>query len=232
MAKFSTAPCQGHLRALLRAFAYCKKHLTSMIVFDPTPRDFSHITWDGVDWIEFYPDAVKTGEGIPANAPPPRGAAVQLTMFCDASHATDLVTRRSTTGIIFFMNGAPIKWYSKRQNTIKSSTSGSEFVALKIAVEMNDGLRYKLRMFGVPIKGPTNGFCDNESVVRNTTVPESTLQKKHNSIAYHKCRESVALGAIRIKHEQGKFNCSDILTKFLPAPAHVQCSRCIMYNGR
>ena len=232
MAKFSTAPRQGHLKGLLRAFAYCKKHITSMIVFDPMPRDFSNITWDGVDWVEFYPDAVRTGECIPSNAPPPRGIPVQLTMFCDASHATDLVTRRSTTGILFFMNGAPIKWYSKRQNTIESSTFGSEFVALKIAVEMNDGLRYKLRMFGIPIDGPTNGFCDNESVVRNTTVPESTLQKKHNSIAYHKCRESVALGAIRIKHERGKFNCSNILTKFLPAPAHVQCSRCIMHNGR
>ena len=87
-------------------------------------------------------------------------------------------------------------------------------------------------MFGIPLEGPTNGFCDNENAVRNTTVPESTLQKKHNSIAYHKCRESVALSAIRIKHERGKFNCSDILTKFLPAPAHVQCSRCIMYNRR
>lgn len=232
MAKFSTAPREGHLRAVIRTFAYCKKHITSMIVFDPTPRNFAGITWDGVDWAEFYPDAVTEGEGIPPNAPEPRGNPVHLTMFCDASHATDLVTRRSTTGILFFLNGAPIKWYSKRQNTIESSTFGSEFVALKIAVEMNDGLRYKLRMFGIPLDGPTNGFCDNESVVRNTTVPESTLQKKHNSIAYHKCRESVALGAIRIKHERGKFNCSDILTKFLPAPAHVQCSRCIMYNRR
>ena len=147
------------------------------------PRDFSAITWDGVDWIEFYPDAVRTGEGIPSNAPPPQGAPVQLAMFWDASHTTDLVTRRSTTGILFFINGAPIKWYSKQQNTIESSTFGSEFVALRIAVQMNDGLRYKLRMFGIPLDGPTNGFCGNESVVRNTNIPESTLQKKHNSIA-------------------------------------------------
>ncbi len=130
------------------------------------------------------------------------------------------------------MNGAPIKWYSKRQSTIKSSTFGSEFVVLKFATEMNDGLRYKLRMFGIPLDGPTNGFCDNESVVCNATIPESTLQKKHNSIAYHKCRKSVEHGALLIKHERCNFNCSDILTKFLPAPVHVQCSRCIMYNRR
>jgi hypothetical protein len=123
-----------------------------MIVFDPNPKDFSNITWDGVDWSEFYPDAEKLGEAIPANAPSPRGNAVLLNMFCDVSHATDLITRRSTTGILFFMNGAPVKWYTKRQNTIESSTFGSKCVALKIAVEMNDGLRYKIRMFGIPLE--------------------------------------------------------------------------------
>ena len=61
-----------------------------MIVFDAHAKDFSDVTWDSVDWSEFHPDAVKLGEAIPSNAPRPRGNAVQLNMFCDASHATDL----------------------------------------------------------------------------------------------------------------------------------------------
>jgi hypothetical protein len=56
---------------------------------------------------------------------------------------------------------------------------------MKNTVEMIEALRYKLRMFGVPIEGPTNVFCDNEAVCKNTTRPESTLTKKHHSIAYH-----------------------------------------------
>jgi hypothetical protein len=162
--------------------------------------------------------------------PEPKGEPVQINMFCDAAHATDLVTRRSTTGIIFFINGTPITWYSKRQNTIESSTFGSEFVALKIATEMNEALRYKLRMFGLDIDGPTNVFCDNKSVVTNVTNPESTLNKKHNAIAYHKVRESVAMQAIRVKHEAGKDNCSDVLTKFLSREAHYACCACIMHR--
>lgn len=126
------------------------------------------------DWKEYYPDAF---EAIPTNAPPPRGHAVQINMFCDASHATDLITRRSTTGIIIFIQGTPILWYSKRQNTIESSTFGSEFVAMKIATEMVEGLRYRLRMMGVPIDGPVNTLCDNDSVVKNVTNPASTLKK-------------------------------------------------------
>jgi hypothetical protein len=68
---------------------------------------------------------------------------------------------------------------------IESSTFGSEFVSMKIAMEMNAALRYKLRMMGVPIEGPSNTFGDNSSVVKNVTLPESTLHKRHNSIAYH-----------------------------------------------
>jgi hypothetical protein len=92
-------------------------------------------------------------------------------------------------------------WYSKRQNTVETSTFGSEFVAMRIAVELVESLRYKLRMFGVPIEGPTNVFCDNEAVTENAIFPESTLKKKHNAIAYHRTREAVAAGTIRVTKE-------------------------------
>jgi hypothetical protein len=42
---------------------------------------------------------------------------------------------------------------------------------MKICTEMVEGLCYKLRMFGIPIRGPANIFCDNEAVVKNATVP-------------------------------------------------------------
>jgi len=51
-------------------------------------------------------------------------------------------------------------------------------------------------MFGIPIEGPSNGFCDNENVIKKVTRPEFISQKKHNAIAYHKVRECVASGAI------------------------------------
>ena len=61
---------------------------------------------------------------------------------------------------------------------------------------MNDDLRYKLRMMGVPIEGPTNVYCDNEAVVSNSSLAESTLKKKHLSVSYHKTRKCGAKGAV------------------------------------
>ena len=54
-----------------------------------------------------------------------------------------------------------ITWYRKRQNTVETSTFGSEIIALRIAVELVEALRYKLQMFEVTMKGPAWIFCDD-----------------------------------------------------------------------
>ena len=133
----------------------------------------------------------------------------------DASHADDMRNWWRQTGILIFLNKAPIIWYSKKQNTVETSTFSSEFIAMKTAVELVESLRYKLRMFGIPIEAPTNLFCDNEAVYKNVSLPESTLEKKHNSIAYHKSREAVAAGTVRVAKEGTTTNLSDLFTKTL-----------------
>ena len=120
------------------------------------------------------------------------GESVDINTFVDADHAGNKVTRRSHTGILIYCNMAPVVWFSKKQNTIESSTFGSEFIALKIATELIEGLRYKLQMFGVPLSGPARIFCDNKLVLINSSHPDSALKKKHCSIAYHKVREAIA----------------------------------------
>ena len=124
--------------------------------------------------------------------PAPRGQTFSTHCFVDSDHAANTVTRRSQAGLLLFGNRAPVTWFSKRQNTVEMSTYGSEFIAMKIAEEHMEALRYKLRMFGIPMEGPTNVFCDNEAVFKNTSIPDSTLKKKHTSICYHRAREAVA----------------------------------------
>ena len=98
--------------------------------------------------------------------------------FVDASHAANKVNRKSHTVYIIFANRAPIVWYSKHPNTVESSTFTSEFIAMKTCMERIIGVRFKLRMFGIPLSGPTDVLCDNQSVVNNTSKSESTLKKR------------------------------------------------------
>jgi hypothetical protein len=61
-------------------------------------------------------------------------------------------------------------------------------------------------MFGVPVDDATNIFCDNEAVYKNTSLPESTLNKKHHAVAYHRCREAVVAQTVRVAKERGYDN--------------------------
>ena len=76
-------------------------------------------------------------------------------------------------------------------------------------------LRYKLRMFGIPIRGPASVLCDNQGVVKNASLPESALSKRHNAINYNVVREAVAAGIIRVGKEDGTTNLADAFTKIL-----------------
>ena len=84
-------------------------------------------------------------------------------------------------------------------------------------MEYITALWFKLRMFRIPFEGPTNVLYDNESVVKNSPILSSILNKKHSSIAYHSVRWSVAAGVIRMAWIDGKYDLADAMTKRLSA---------------
>ncbi len=121
----------------------------------------------------------------------------------------------SQTGILLCLKKAPILWYSKLLKTMETSFFGSEFVVLRVATEMIKGMRYKLRKMGIPMEGPAIVLIDNETFMKNSTIPSSTLQRKHNAICYHFEREAVASSILRIAHIPTDQNLADMLTKML-----------------
>ena len=210
----------GHLLQACNIFKYLGKYSNSNLILDPT---YWNVNWTDEN-NEYHPRKLAKATSqpypdskieYPPNMPSPRGMPVVISVFVDADHAGNTKTRRSYTGIIVNINSAPILWYSKRQNTVETSTFGSEIIALKIAVDMIQSLVYKLRMFGVLIGEKTRVFCDKMSVVNSGTKPDCRLKKKHNLIAFHKIREAVASGEILIYYERSNTNVADLLTKVL-----------------
>ena len=208
MSSYAAAPRVGHLEAMFHMFAYLKSHNRSKMVFDSTYVPMQE--QPKPDWTKFYGD-VK--EELPPDMPQPRGKPVQMTTYEDSDHAGDKLNRRSRTGVLMYCNRSPIAWKSVKQLSVETSSFGSEFTALRTAVELSLGFRYKLRMMGVPIDGPIYIKGDNMSVITNSSVPESMLKKKSNSIAFHFCREESAKGTVVISYEPTQTNLADMLTK-------------------
>ena len=143
----------------------------------------------------------------------PRGMGFIVSSNADADHAADTTTRRSRTGFLVYLNSALIHWNSKNQTSVKSSSFVSMFTAMKQCTEYIRGLRYKLRMMGIPVIGPAYIKGDNQSVLCNTSIPDSTLKKKSQSIAYHFVREGVARDEWRTAYVNTNENPADLLTK-------------------
>ena len=120
-------------------------------------------------------------------------------------------------------------WYSKKQGSVETSSFGSEMVAMKTAVELSIGLRYKLKMMGVPVEGPVYIKADNMSVISNASIPESMLKKKSQSIAYHYIRETSARKVIYVTYEPSETNLSDCLTKIQNAPVRDRLIKRILF---
>ena len=114
---------------------------------------------------------------IPDDIPNPRGKTMSMHCVEYADHASKKVTCPSQTGILILCNQAPIMWLSKKQNSVQTLTFRSKFTAIKLTVELVIAFRYKLRMFGVPLEGPTDMFCDNKAVFNNTSTPNSVVRK-------------------------------------------------------
>ena len=209
-------PREGHLDQIFNIFAYLKRNHNSEMIFDPSDPDIDQSLFDRKDWTasEF---GLTLEEVLPPNMPTPRGMGFVMRAFVDADHAGDSITRRSRTGFLIYLNSAPIYWMSKKQTSVETSSFGSEFIAMKQCTEYIRGLRYKLRMMGIPCDDPTFVFGDNQSVLANTTAPDSTLKKKSQSIAYHFVREGVARDEWRTAYVNTHLNPADLLTKTLPS---------------
>jgi hypothetical protein len=220
-------PRVGHLEAVYHIFAYLMKHDKSRIVFDPADPIIDDQQFLEVDWTELYGDMV---EELPPRMPEPLGNPINISVFVDANHAGNAVTRRLHSGILIHLQNAPIIWQSRQQNTVEMSTFGSEFVALRTARDLVVALRYKLRMLGIPLTGPACVFCDNQGVVKNTCVPESVLSKKHTAVNYHAVREAAASKILIVGNEDGTSNLADLFTKSLTTEKRKALLSSILFN--
>jgi hypothetical protein len=131
MGRFNMSPREDHLKAVTRILTYLKTFPKGRLIVDTSYQVHSvYPVEDHPNWKDFYPDAV---EEIPNYLSMSKGLKVRMTVYVDADHAHNLVTRRSITVLIRMLNNTPIRWVSKGQKKVETSTYVSELVASRIA---------------------------------------------------------------------------------------------------
>ena len=220
LARFQTEPREKHLEAAERVFGYLRYNTNFEIRIDHQrvklpPGSVGLDKSIQADIKHNYEYAV---EQRSSRDPTPRGVEIPTTIFVDSDWGAAQNGRRSVTGALICAGSTPIRCISKRQSSVETSTYAAEFAAARTAVEAAIGLRLLLRSMGVPVTEPTAILVDNLAVVQSSTRFASPLKKKHVSIAYHRCRESVAAEIVTFSHVRSVDNLADLLTKALPGP--------------
>ena len=217
MSRFRAAPRQGHLERLKQIYTYVIRTRDYVNRFRVVEPDYSFLPEQNFDWTHtVYGHVHKI---IPHDIPDPLGNSVAATTTVDANLNHCLATGRSLTGCLHFC-----KPYCDRFIFKKVSNSGNcyiwiRIVASKTATELVIDLRNTLRYLGVPVKTKSYLFGDNRSVVTSSTLPHSTLGKRHNILAYHRVREAIAPDILTYHWIQTGYNLSDMLTKHWDHPS-------------
>ena len=194
-----------------RLYEYLAKTKHFVIRYRTKGPGYSHLPKQEYEWTRTVHGNVK--EEIPEDIPKPLGKRVITTTVLDANLLHDIVTGKSVTAVLHFVNTATTDWFSKRQATVETATYGSEFVAETTATEQIMDLRNTLRYRGVPIMTKAYMFGDNKSVVMSSTIPQSILNKRHNTLSYHRVREAIAANILEFHWCSSSQNRSDILSK-------------------
>ena len=222
LARYLMASCEGHLMiALKQLLGYLRKHPDGQILIDPNPMDHSEglkkfTAYD--NWCEFYPDAK---EEMPPDQPIPRIKKAHITIYVDADHAQDQVTRRTVTGVILFVNGTPLRWISKRQKTVETSTYGSELVAARIAVKQTcDGISVLVENVRCRSRWPMHAvqwqhFSHSEHHHPKSATQEKAQRYRQPSSSWMCCSWDMSF----FPHVDLVSNLADFLTKPLGAVA-------------
>jgi hypothetical protein len=164
------------------------------------------------DWSSSVYGDVK--EIIPTDIPAPKGKNVILShYFFDANLYHHMVTGRTVTAILHFLNQTLMDWYSKKQATVETATFDTEFIAARTTIDQIVDLRMTLHYLGVPIREKSYVFGDNKTVIDASSTPHAKLHKTHNALSFHHVREAVASKYVTIFHLPGEYNPADILSK-------------------
>jgi Reverse transcriptase (RNA-dependent DNA polymerase) len=136
--------------------------------------------------------------------------------YCDSDWAFDLDTRKSCTGEVWLLAGAPIIASSKLQGCVALSSTQAEYQAASAACRDALWLRQLLSDLGRARLATTLTLrADNEGAIALTQSPAHHDRSKHIDVVHHFVRELVERRIVHFVRVATADNVADLLTKSL-----------------
>ena len=139
----------------------------------------------------------------------PQSPGIQI--FTDASHASDIDTRRSVSGIVVKHAGNTVFWKVCFQSIVSHSSSESELMALDKGATIGQYIKWLTVSMGVKHSPPIRIFVDNAACIDMTRSPVQPGRNLHVHARFFYVRDFVRDGEYEIRHLRTDRQLSDVL---------------------
>ena len=135
----------------------------------------------------------------------------------DASFADNTADRKSSQGYIMTLFGGPIAWRANKQDTVTTSSTEAELLALSQTAKEAIFLSRLLKAMTLKLYEPLTIDCDNTQTLRLITEDAAKLITKlrHIDIHQHWLRQEYAERRVHFRWRSTKEMIADGLTKVL-----------------
>ncbi|KAK6146430.1 hypothetical protein DH2020_020299 [Rehmannia glutinosa] len=136
----------------------------------------------------------------------------KLIGYSDSDYAGCRVDWKSTSGTCQMLGNRLVSWFSKKQNSISTSTTEAEYIAAGSYCAQVLWMRQQLRDYDVEEK-EIPIMCDNTSAIAITQNPVLHSRTKHIDARYHFIRDHVEKKDITLEYISTDKQLADIFTK-------------------
>lgn len=135
----------------------------------------------------------------------------------DADWASDEKDRKSISGYCFYFLHSLVSWSSRKQRTVSTSSTESEYYALTNTFKEAIWLRLFLSLVKLPLPSPFPILCDNQSTCTIANTDSISSRTKHIDVRHHFIREHLNNGSFTTIWVPTGDMTADIFTKPLPS---------------
>ena len=138
--------------------------------------------------------------------------------------------RKSISGFLFRAYGSPFSWLSKKQTTVATSTTESEYTTLYQTALQAKWISQLLEEIGFPLPQPLEIYSDSTAAISIAKGQSTHSKSKHFDVKLHKVRELVERNIIAIMYCRSQDNHTDVFTKQLPRDAFLEVIDCFGFD--
>ena len=110
---------------------------------------------------------------------------MELQAYADSDYASNIESRKSTSGFVLTLGNGPITWASRAQKTVAQSTTEAEYIALAECVKDVLWAQQMLRDLELTFKMPTLVNSDNQGAIKLVKNPVYHRRTKHIDVRHH-----------------------------------------------